>query len=448
MNAKIARVTRKKDKKNLFEYPLPKEILLHFANQVFTPLKQGQCVTTLWVAGGGKRFRLNYFLSEKKILQDIFKTQFDNILFVNIHPDEILELSSNGYLELILDKFRAQMEQKNIPIFEPQTKNPLRIIREYLLYLLSLDKEIIFLLNDFEMLLSFPPSIFANLESIIELNKKKIRCLILSHKNIVDEQLLLKMGNFKYAILRNVFYIPLFKDKEIDYLISYRENALSILLPEEAKQVLKEYVGGHPLLIKYGITNLTNTNGDKLKDREWVISQLVSDFELSIAIKEIWSSLNQSEKDIVIYVINTGTLPTKSKQKAKYLLETGILKIDKKRKVSTFGKLFDQVVQSEQPSYKLRYQEESSDISMGPISCSDKFTLQEFNVLKLLLMNEGKVVSRDQIAKMLWEKDYYDKYSDWAIDKVVSTIRKKLSQLGFSVHKLQTLKGRGFKLSS
>lgn len=50
-------------------------------------------------------------------------------------------------------------------------------------------------------------------------------------------------------------------------------------------------------------------------------------------------------------------------------------------------------------------------------------TEKELQIVKLLFQNRGKEVSRDQISKLLWNQQ---EYSDWALDKLISRIRKKL----------------------
>ena len=51
----------------------------------------------------------------------------------------------------------------------------------------------------------------------------------------------------------------------------------------------------------------------------------------------------------------------------------------------------------------------------------------------------------DEIGEALWGKDSYDKYSDWAIDQLISKLRKKLETLGFK-NVLKTVRGKGYKL--
>ena len=100
------------------------------------------------------------------------------------------------------------------------------------------------------------------------------------------------------------------------------------------------------------------------------------------------------------------------------------------------------------PKDTLYYDDTKNQIYFGTKSCSHIFTLQEFKIISHLLKQKGAVVSRDEVANVLWGEDALDKYSDWTIDKTISTIRKKLNNIGFASSKLITLKKRGFSFSS
>ena len=73
-------------------------------------------------------------------------------------------------------------------------------------------------------------------------------------------------------------------------------------------------------------------------------------------------------------------------------------------------------------------------------------TSTESDLLKLFINNEDTVVNREMIADLLWGKEKYEKYSDWAIDKHISIIRKKLEQNSLDAH-IETIKGSGYKFS-
>jgi DNA-binding response OmpR family regulator len=76
----------------------------------------------------------------------------------------------------------------------------------------------------------------------------------------------------------------------------------------------------------------------------------------------------------------------------------------------------------------------------------ESFTRQEYSILTLFLKNPGKVLTRDDIGAVLWGESSYEKYSDWAIDQLMSKLRKKLKEIGVNVE-ISTLRGRGYKFT-
>ncbi len=75
----------------------------------------------------------------------------------------------------------------------------------------------------------------------------------------------------------------------------------------------------------------------------------------------------------------------------------------------------------------------------------DYLTGQELKVFNILSQNINSIVGRDDIAKVMWETDWNDKYSDWSIDKVISNIKKKLFEAS-DKRTIKTFKGEGFEL--
>jgi DNA-binding winged helix-turn-helix (wHTH) protein len=71
-----------------------------------------------------------------------------------------------------------------------------------------------------------------------------------------------------------------------------------------------------------------------------------------------------------------------------------------------------------------------------------KLTAQE-RILFDFLKNKNDIVGRDDIAKAIWRGEWTEKYSDWAIDKLVSKLKKKLI---FSNYEILTIKNRGYQL--
>ncbi len=71
------------------------------------------------------------------------------------------------------------------------------------------------------------------------------------------------------------------------------------------------------------------------------------------------------------------------------------------------------------------------------------FTDQELGVVNSLLVHKGSILTRDDIAKILWKSEYLKNYSDWAIDKVIEKVRRKIKENKIG-YKLVTKRGVGF----
>ena len=72
------------------------------------------------------------------------------------------------------------------------------------------------------------------------------------------------------------------------------------------------------------------------------------------------------------------------------------------------------------------------------------FSLTEGNVLDFFRSHPDKVISREDVAAVIWgEEEWQDKYSDWAIGQLMYRLRKKL-EYGSSSGTIETKKGRGF----
>lgn len=69
-------------------------------------------------------------------------------------------------------------------------------------------------------------------------------------------------------------------------------------------------------------------------------------------------------------------------------------------------------------------------------------TKSQRTLLAYLEGRSGELVTKDDIAKVLWGESWADRYSDWAIDQLVSTLREKLSTIKHE-GKIVTKKGEG-----
>lgn len=76
-----------------------------------------------------------------------------------------------------------------------------------------------------------------------------------------------------------------------------------------------------------------------------------------------------------------------------------------------------------------------------------KLSRQEFKVLQSLILDEGKVVSKRQLSKMLWDKEIISPSNQSRISTIVKSMRKKFLSIGINEECIETIWGQGYKLN-
>lgn len=318
--------------------PQPRKAMENIARDIFSPVKQGLCVSCHFISGAGKRTFVKFFLKEEKILKEIFGSQYQKTLFVYVDPDEILEDSNEAYLHLMMAALVGASRKKGLAL-ALTNDNPLVAIKEHVTRFIAKDCHVVFLLNDFEYTLQLSPSIFRNLESILGLNKAKVTLVFLSTVNLLDEDILPRFHNLKYAINRVVRYRPLFSVEETTYMIDQSEEKFGVRFTQEIRDILVHVCGGHAQLIKYAITLLAEGDRVLLGNSQKVQKYLLGHPQLQTICADIWSFLQPREQEMILSIVRSGQFP-KGKSPAKdYLIQTGMLQ-EKNGRWMLFNELF------------------------------------------------------------------------------------------------------------
>jgi two-component system alkaline phosphatase synthesis response regulator PhoP len=71
------------------------------------------------------------------------------------------------------------------------------------------------------------------------------------------------------------------------------------------------------------------------------------------------------------------------------------------------------------------------------------FTSKEFQLLKLLMQNHHKIVTRDEILNIVWGYDFFGETR--TLDVHIKEVRMKLVQAGIDIEAIQTVRGVGYK---
>lgn len=450
-------------KKDELLYPVTKKTFHKYAKTIFDPMRRGESVTTVWVPMAGRRM-WNKFLIENIGLFKKELPEYEKYLLVYIEPLDLTEESLSGYLRLMGKSFidvakkNAGLKQRvdldsNYKIFDDDNASYsklLDVLKTMLGEVVEAGFGITFFLGEFDELDFVNKVFFNNLKSLWSRLYPSLHYVFLLRERVTREENISRWGELNEAVMQNVIYVPLRSRSDFDYLVDYFSNQLNLDLSDSEKSILWRLCGGHPYLIKVALRVMSRSR--KRVEANELESLLLGYYELKSVSRGILRVRSESEIAVLRKIINGDEVGGNESEIVDFFLMLGLIKGEKGR-YKVFCRLFEDAVSNEGGkvrTYKsddkyLELDQESGAIMLNGKTVEELFTRQEYALLSMFLSEKGKLCSRDDVGDALWGKESYEKYSDWAIDQVISKLRKKLR--GEKIKdKLVTVRGKGYKL--
>jgi len=155
----------------------------------------------------------------------------------------------------------------------------------------------------------------------------------------------------------------------------------------------------------------------------------------------IFTNLTQEEKtDLCLIAHNCFPKTTTTD----FFLKIGLVKRRGKKLIITNPHLL-KLAQKVPRSRNNQLWFEDEKIFLNGSEVTNVFSPTEQKIIRGLLKPKDKMLTREQLAEIIWGVQWPEKYSDWAIDKALSRLRQKFHQIWLG-EVLQTIKGKGVKL--
>lgn len=275
-------------------------------------------------------------------------------------------------------------------------------------------------------------SVFVILDNLIR-KYSSIQVLLFFEKDILHPQYL-KTFSIRTTFLQNIVYYPLYSEKDTSNFIYYLLCKWNLRISQKLTLRIIEQCGGHLWLVKEAVRYFRQNKGEKhIFDRD----------EMRLRLEDIYNCLLESEKSLLRKIIFGQTDYTSlEKHSMSHLRRIHFLSKDNSFTI----KLLENYIGSlEEKRPNIEYKNGSVFLNEVPIQA--QFSRKELKVLKGLLQNENKILSRDEVAKYIWPINTQENYSDWAIDQLINRLRKRLAKLSISKEALKTLRGKGYVFS-
>lgn len=241
----------------------------------------------------------------------------------------------------------------------------------------------------------------------------------------------------KSVFFQNVIIEPFLSRNDCGQFMRYLEADWNIKIPPTYKHAFLEACGHQYWLIKEAVRRLRD-------DPKITIEKILIHPILMQKVTAIWEQFLEIEQQVILKILkNNLSLQATEVHSLRHLELAGwIYKTGETYRLSI--PLLQQYV--EQTILKKTLEAGARDsIILNGIPVTGMFSAQEQSVLLLFLQNESEIISRERVAQIIWKREWDTRYSDWAIDKLISRLRKKLKSLETS-RNIQTIRNKGFQL--
>ena len=448
-----------------FKKGYKKELL----NDILKQISHGESFTILGMPGIGKTDLLMTFDKNLRFWKSLFPKNKVDFLIVLLDLAELLDVSPTGFYRLlltrlhenVLDNVKDIKPQKQIEKIYKDAINSQDLLTVYnaveniiRILLDDVGLRLCFIIDDFALLNDFDKIFFNSLRAIRNINKWRISLAFSSDIDILSISSHEKLDELYIFLHNRQFWLKPISEKDALLGMEEWERERGIKLSKEAKQKIFEFSCGHPGYMR-ALSQVYFSSDEDLsiftKDK---MDELATHPAVVARSDKFWAKLLDKYKEFLVAFVQDPTLlPIEDEQK--YLENVGII-VNHNGQRSVFCPLLENYITkkigqdiSEEVTVKegLFIHPKSKTIYVDGKPLKKEPTPSEFKILNLLYENKGELVLRQQLAEILWGKNVIEKYSDWAIDRTISRIRKKIGDSAKSPKYIHTIKGRGIRLS-
>jgi len=240
------------------------------------------------------------------------------------------------------------------------------------------------------------------------------------------------------VFFQNIIFHPLYSPADTRQFLKYLSAKWNLNIKEAVKKEILKNCGGRFYLVKQAVRLLRD-------HQDFSEKEIFSHPDLQLRVKTIWEKFLSSEKSVLEKIVKgEGDFDSLERHSLGFLERIGLIeKMNDRWQITVL--LLEKFIREELE--KVDFEIRGGKIYLNRVLVERYFSLRERHFLKLLIEKKGKVVSREKMAEAIWGENWVEVYSDWALDQIVSRLRRKLRGLGVSPSLLKTVKKKGFGLS-
>ena len=424
----------------VIEQTYPEQFRRELTRELIDHLDKRRSVAFIGMRRVGISNFLRFFLYHKKI-RNQFSGKIKH-LFIPVDLNDLIERTISSFwvltLKRILDSaeasdFNPKLKKyvENLFLDGIQSKNTFILIENIKKALNKIISEgiypTIFFLRFDRISESASADFFANLEGIKDATHHKLSFVFTTSRglNAVSPKV---FSHTSLSLAQSQIFLKPANETDSKIVCDAYLNRYNLQIPISMESELLKLAGGYIQYLQLALISLNEPETDIRKISN-LAEYLNSDERIKLQSEELWEGLTSNEQQALLKVLNGQKLNDKDIKDGKYLVDSGFLTSNLK----IFSLLFADF---------LRSKNQKGEGSNGKIELSKK----EHLLFSYLKQNLGEICEREAIIEAVWPEEEALGVSDWAIDRLVARLRKKIKEEGEV--EIVTIKTRGFKLIS
>lgn len=433
-------------------------------------IKDGECCSIIGLSNTGKSTLLRSIPLpgvKNKHLGD----RADDYVFVYIDFNLMLELTEQGFYELILRSTLAQLKKLEIEPglldrIEASYRNLVTPANPFLVPLSfneaitalgeSLEQRLVFLFDEFdEPFASLDERVFLNLRALKDKYGPRLSYVVATNQPLTELQRGVKAAEFCELFALNTRFLSALGRDDVRQIIAQFAAEEEVKFNEDDIAFIIAQAGGHPGLLAATcrvLAEVSRDYPDLYRDQGYklVRERLDSDSTIRTECAKLWNGLTAEEQEaLMVFVSRPGEALDPELEQS--LCRKAIIE-GKEGKRAVFGQLFAGFARRQRLVKRGKLGGVRVDVESGRVWVDGRLapdlTDLEYRLLLLLYGRLDQICDKYQIVESVWGEEYIDEVDDARIDKLVSRLRQKIEPNPSEPKYLITIRGRGYKLVS
>lgn len=382
-------------------------------------LKRKENVSVIFIPKTDRLIRYAHLLNDKKLLHEVLSEE-NKYHFINIEVDahdteeyEDLTFQINEHLNSSRISSPKQSFDDWLQYFKNNSLHMVLVVPEAERYLNTERKNVLHLLSK----LSEKCAPILQILSFFETN-----FLHPSFSTIMPSST---------GLYQNIFNYPLYTFEETSKFINLLENLWHITISTKERMNIYQACGGHFWFVKQAVREIAGLG-------KWSINSEGMMFRMQV----VFNLMLPSERNMIKKIIS-GKKNFNDEEQISLAFFKKMNVVDSNNKCLITG--YENLL-SKHTELKNEFMVIDNNIFLNQVMIDKIFSRKEHRVIKLFLSKKDMIVSRNEIAKAIWPLNTLENYSDWAIDQMISRLRKRLKQLMLPKI-LEVIRGQGYRLN-